>query len=138
MAPKSKVGLYVIFLILGQFTPIQTFQHWTSWIIRNAHCIAELRKTLVAELIKTWVSKNAIGQFCAKWLLRMIAQIVVFSHKTDAQRKKNFAFLSEKISQKFCEWKPYKYCNAVYISYSQVYCNINMGALTYTRQYKSS
>ena len=38
----------------------------------------------------------------------MIAQIVVFSHKTAAQRKKNFAFRSAKIAQKFCEWKPYK------------------------------
>ena len=37
----------------------------------------------------------------------MIAQIVVFSRKTDAQRKKNFAFRSAKIAQKFCEWKPY-------------------------------
>ena len=38
--------------------------------------------------------------------LRMIAQIVVFSRKTDAQRKKHFAFRSAKIAQKFCEWKP--------------------------------
>ena len=51
--------------------------------------------------------KSGIGQFCAKWLLRMIAQIVVFSRKTDAQRKNNFAFRSAKIAQKFCEWKPY-------------------------------
>ena len=51
--------------------------------------------------------KSGIGQFCAKWLLRIIAQIAVFSRKTDAQRKKNFAFLSAKIAQKFCEWKPY-------------------------------
>ena len=40
----------------------------------------------------------------------MIAQIVVFSRKTDAQRKKNFAFRSAKIAQKFCEWKPYICC----------------------------
>ena len=53
--------------------------------------------------------KSGIGQFCAKWLLQMIAQIVVFfSRKTDAQRKKNFAFWYAKIAQKFCEWKPYK------------------------------
>ena len=38
----------------------------------------------------------------------MIAQIVFFSRKTDAQRKKNFAFRSAKIAQKFCEWKPDK------------------------------
>ena len=37
----------------------------------------------------------------------MIAQIVVFSSKIDAQRKKNIAFRSAKIAQKFCEWKPY-------------------------------
>ena len=37
----------------------------------------------------------------------MTAQIVVFSRKTDAQRKTNFAFRSEKIAQKFCAWKPY-------------------------------
>jgi len=36
----------------------------------------------------------------------MIAQIVVFSRKIDAQRKKNIAFRSAKIAQKFCEWKP--------------------------------
>ena len=52
-------------------------------------------------------AKAVKGQFCAKWLLRMIAQIVVFSRKTDAQRKKNFAFRSAKIAQQFCEWKPY-------------------------------
>jgi len=38
--------------------------------------------------------------------LRTIAEIVVASRKTDAQRKKNFAFRSAKIAQKFCEWKP--------------------------------
>ena len=37
----------------------------------------------------------------------MIAQIVVFSRKTNAQRQKNFAFRSAKIAQNFCEWKPY-------------------------------
>ena len=37
----------------------------------------------------------------------MIVQIVVFLRKTDAQRKKNFAFRSTKIAQKFYEWKPY-------------------------------
>ena len=31
----------------------------------------------------------------------MITKIVVFSHKTDEQRKKNFAFRSAKNSQKF-------------------------------------
>ena len=39
--------------------------------------------------------------------LRMIAQIVFFSRKTDAQKKKNFAFRSAKIAQQFYEWKPY-------------------------------
>ena len=33
-------------------------------------------------------------------------QIVVFSRKTDVQRKKKFAFRSAKSEQKFCEWKP--------------------------------
>ena len=51
--------------------------------------------------------KNGKWKFCAKLLLRMIAHIGVFSRKTDAQRKKNFAFSSAKIAQKFCEWKPY-------------------------------
>ena len=41
--------------------------------------------------------KSGIGQFCAKLLLQMIAKIVVFSHKTDAQRNKNFAFRSAKV-----------------------------------------
>ena len=37
----------------------------------------------------------------------MMVQIVVFSRKTNPQSKKNFAFRSAKIAQKFCEWKPY-------------------------------
>ena len=45
----------------------------------------------------------------------MIAQIVVFSCKTDAQRQKNFAFRSAKIAQKFCEWKPY--CRKYIVKY---------------------
>ena len=36
----------------------------------------------------------------------MIAQIVVFSRKTDAQRKKNFAFRFAKIAQKFANGNP--------------------------------
>ena len=36
-----------------------------------------------------------------------MVQIVVFSRKTNPQSKKNFAFRSAKIAQKFCEWKPY-------------------------------
>jgi hypothetical protein len=34
------------------------------------------------------------------------AQIVIFSRKTDAQRKKNFAFCSAKIAQKFANGNP--------------------------------
>ena len=51
----------------------------------------------------------------------MIAQIAVFSRKTDAQRKKNFAFRSPKIAQKFCEWKPYRqrFPNSRYYSQEQ-------------------
>ena len=70
-----------------------------NWEFYNE--IAELRNCAKLEL-----RKSGIGKFCAKWLLRMIAQIAVFSRKTDAQRKKNFAFCSAKIAQKFCEWKP--------------------------------
>ena len=36
----------------------------------------------------------------------MIAQIVVFSRKTDAQRKKNFAFRSAKIAKSFANGNP--------------------------------
>ena len=36
----------------------------------------------------------------------MIAQIVFFSRKTDAQRKKNFAFRSAKFAQKFWNENP--------------------------------
>ena len=66
----------------------------TVWFLRNC--------------TKLEFRKSGIGQFCAKWLLRMIAQIVVFfSRKTDSQKKKNFAFRSAKIAKKFCEWKSY-------------------------------
>ena len=41
----------------------------------------------------------------------MIAQIVFFF----AQRKKKFAFCSAKITQKFCEWKPYIFTNTGYV-----------------------
>ena len=62
----------------------------TVWFLRNCRitqnsCCAKLK-----------FRKSGIGQFCAKWLLRMIEQ-----------RKKNFAFRSAKIAQKFCEWKSY-------------------------------
>ena len=60
--------------------------------------------------------KSGIGQFCAKWLSRMIAQIVVFSRKTDAQRKINFAFRSVKIAQKFCEWKGFSFHFQTYLN----------------------
>ena len=65
-----------------------------------------LRNCGIAQNLK--FAKRGKGQFCAKWILRMIAQIVVFSLKTDAQRKKKFAFRSAKFAQKFCEWKPYQ------------------------------
>ena len=51
----------------------------------------------------------------------MIAQIVVFSRKTDAQRKKNFAVRSAKIAHKFCEWKPYKEDIVVFNSDNYLY-----------------
>ena len=53
--------------------------------------------TKLRNCAKLELQKSGIGQFCAKCLLRMIAQIAVFSRKTDAQRKKNFAFRSAKI-----------------------------------------
>ena len=36
----------------------------------------------------------------------MIAQIVVFSRKTDAQRKKNFAFVPQKLRKSFANGDP--------------------------------
>ena len=45
----------------------------------------------------------------------MIAQIAIFSHKTDAQRKKYFAFFSAKIAQKFFKWKPYFQLRTLFI-----------------------
>jgi len=51
--------------------------------------------------------KSGIGQFCAKSLLRMIAQIVVFfSRKTDAQRKKNLRFVPQKLRKSFANGNP--------------------------------
>ena len=35
------------------------------------------------------------------------ANCCFYARKTDAKRKKNFAFRSAKIALKFCEWKPY-------------------------------
>ena len=52
-----------------------------------------LFRILVRNCAKLEFRKSGIVQFCAKWHLRMIAQIVVFF----AQRKKNFAFRSAKV-----------------------------------------
>ena len=71
--------------------------------------------------------KSGIAQFCAKWLLRITAQIVVFSRKTDAQRKKNFAFRSAKIAQKFCEWKPYSFERGVRFFFYKISAGLRGG-----------
>ena len=68
--------------------------------------IAELRKTLVAELRKTWVSEKRNRAILREMTFANDFANCCFSRKTDAQRKKNFAFRSAKIAQKFCEWKP--------------------------------
>jgi len=114
--PKLKLSRLLLdnlFRILVQNLPaleeLNSKKHTPSptvWFLRNCG-IAQNSSCRIAQN-KLEFRKSGIGQFCAKWLLRMIAQIVVFSRKTDAQRKKNFAFRSAKIAQKFCEWKPYK------------------------------
>ena len=44
----------------------------------------------------------------------MIAQIVVFSRKTDAQRKKNFAFFPQKLRKSFANGNPRKKVILIY------------------------
>ena len=61
--------------------------------------------TKLRNCAKLELRKSGIGQFCAKWLLRMIAQIVFFratKEKICVSLRKHCA----KIAQKFCEWKP--------------------------------
>ena len=85
-----------------------TFRKYACLKLKLSRLLLDnLFRILVRNCAKLEFRKSGIGQFCTKWLLRMIAQIIVFSRKTDAQRKKNFAFCSAKIAQKFCEWKPY-------------------------------
>ena len=80
------------------FPKLNSKKHTKLWICA---------KLLLRNWAKLEFRKRGIGQFWAKWLLWMIGQIVVFSCKTYAQRKKNIAFRTTKIAQKFCEWKPY-------------------------------
>ena len=94
----SRLLLDNLFRILVQNLPalekLNSKKHTPSHLHQpfDFYEIAELRKTLVAELCITWDSKNRNGQFCTKWLLRMIEQIVVF-----------FCTKKEKFSVWFCK-----------------------------------
>ena len=49
-----------------------------------------------------WAENFARNEVC-EWLRKML----FFSLKNEAQRKKFFSLSFAKITQKFCEWKPY-------------------------------
>ena len=71
----------------------------------------KLSRLLLDNLFRILVRNCGIAQISQKRSRAILQKITfandVFSRKTDAQRKKNFAFRSAKIAQKFCEWKPY-------------------------------
>ena len=64
----------------------------TIWFLRN--CGIEFRK-------------SGIGQFCSKWLLRMIAQIVVFFRaKLMRKERKILRFVPQKLRKSFANRNP--------------------------------
>ena len=77
---------------IGRHSKTRFFQ---NWILRNTYRhqpfdfyeIAEMRKTLVAELRKTWVSQKQ-----NRAILWMIAQIVVFFVQNWCSKKEKFCF----------------------------------------------
>ena len=110
----EKIVRFELFLtVIGQnylkVTNRKTFQNkiFQNWILRNTHVVTNgLIFKKLRNCAKLAFRKSGIGQFCAKWLANDCANCCFFFAKTDAQRKKNFAFRSAKI-HKFCEWKPY-------------------------------
>ena len=67
----------------------KTFQNkiFQNWILRNTHCHQPFDFYGIAQNSSCGIAQNLsfakcrIGQFCEKWLLRMIMQIVVFCTK---------------------------------------------------------
>ena len=94
----------------------------TVWVLRNCG-IAENSSCGIAQNLSFAKAERAIlremtfANDCAN---------CCFSRKTDAQRKKNFAFRSAKIAQKFCEWKPY-FCHLNGI----IFCYLSSSATVY-------
>ena len=76
----------------------------TVWFLRNCG-IAQNSSCRIAQNLS--FSKTEKGNFARNDFCEWLRKLFFFSRKTDAQRKKNFAFRSAKIAQQFCEWKPY-------------------------------
>ena len=94
---------------------VQTFQHWKNWILRNTHRhqpfnfyeIAELRKTLTADLRKTRVSQKRNRAILREMTFANdCANCCLFAQNWCAKKEK-FSVSFRKNSQKFCERKPY-------------------------------
>ena len=73
---------------IGRHSKTRFFQ---NWILRNTHTVTNrLIFTKLRNCAKLEFRKSGTGQFCAKWLLRMIAQIVVFFAQNWCAKKEKF------------------------------------------------
>ena len=100
----EKIVRFELFLtVIGQnyvkVTNRKTFQNkiFQNWILRNTHVVTKgLIFKKLRNCAKLEFRKSGIGQFCAKWLLRMIAQIVFFSQKLMRKERKILRFGPQK------------------------------------------
>ena len=112
--PKLKLSRLLLdnlFRILVQNLPaleeLNSKKHTPSptvWFLRNCG-IAQNSSCRIAQNLS--FAKTVNGNFARNDFCEWLRKLLFFSRKTDAQRKKNFAFRSAKIAQKCCEWKPY-------------------------------
>ena len=73
----------------------------------NFYEIAELRKTLVAELRKTWVSQNAEkGNFARNDFCEWLRKLLFFRAKLMRNKRKNLRFVPQKLRKSFANGNP--------------------------------
>ena len=72
---------------------------------KHTHCHQSFEFTKLWNCAKLEFCKSGIGQFCAKWLLRMIAQIVVF-FRAKLTRKERMRFVPQKLRNSFANGNP--------------------------------
>ena len=65
-----------------------------------------LKNPLLGNMSKTKIVETFTGQSVSDFGTKLQNCAKLEFRKTDAQRKKHFAFRSTKIAQKFCEWRP--------------------------------